>query len=128
MMVTTNIGYVKTAKFDFYSDGAKGNCDSYIPDTVCMCDWKERRERGEYPYCVCEGCRNLYWDIVGAVVDKENKNAKQMDWGCFVWKMTAGEMVAMLSREKYEGSKKLLEIAKKLPQDEDYLPVGIERY
>ena len=119
MLVKTYIGKVKSVSFDY---DIKGNWNGYSPDEICVC--KETRKGTD---CECEawGTSPLYWDIVGEVVNKK-PNTKQTDWGSFVMKMSKADLVEMLSRDKYKKVVNLLNLAKRLPDMEEYLLVALE--
>ena len=118
MMTDTYIGKVKSERFDYDIDG---NWYGYFPEPICFC-----KETCKGPYCECKakGMR-LYWDIVGEVNDKK-PNTKQTDWGCFVMKMNKADLVEMLSRDKYKREVSMLNLAKGLPDTEEYLLVALE--
>jgi len=126
------IGKVKSEKFDF---DAKGDWSGYTPE----------------PLCDLFFCNKLYWDIVSAV-NGQNPKTKQTDWGCFVIKFSKSELISYLDKDKYkksdkpadslkgfdiyafnattpkdvEASKAFLQVAKGLPDNEEYLLVAIE--
>jgi len=116
MLVKTYIGRVKSDEFDY---DIKGNWNGYSPDKICLCMKTE---------CECEvfGTFPLYWDIVGNVIHKK-PNTKQTDWGSFVMKMSKADLIEMLNQETYKGkAEKLLNVAKELPDTEEYLLVALE--
>ena len=118
MITDTYIGKVKSVEFDY---DVAGNWNGYFPEAICIC--KETR-KGDH--CVCKGwCSKLYWDIVGEVLDKK-PNTRQTDWGCFVMKMNKADLVEMLSRDEYKRAVNMLNLAKALPDTEEYLLVALE--
>ena len=112
MVCETYIGRVKDKAFD-YDLAPKKDMTEYTPTVICYCETY---------------ARTLYWDIVGAVMNKQ-PNTKRTDWGCFVWKMDKAKMIELLSQEKYNFIKSdTLSIVKELPDTEDYLLVAKEIY
>ena len=106
MLTEVFIGKVKSEKFDF---DKQGKWSGYYPEII--------ENSSKYD-------SELFWDIIG-----EKPKTKQVDWGCWVLKLNKTDLVAFLSRDKYQDNPSiafLLDIAKGLNDEEDYLLVAFE--
>ena len=86
MYADVYIGLVKSEKFDY---DLPGNNICYIPTRAFP---KLEDEEPKYHW----GERELYWSLWG------HPKGKQVEWGCYVIKMTASEIVDFFQQEKYK--------------------------
>ena len=126
MITFVYIGKVKSDRFNY---DVAGDWNGYSPERLCELQFMHE----------------LYFDIVGDVIDKK-PNTKQTDWGCFVIKMNKADLIRYLGKDKYrrrpecfsylekeayekkssEGIDYLISIAEGLSNDEEYLLVALE--
>jgi hypothetical protein len=104
MVTDIYIAKVKSEEFDY---DLKGNWNGYFPENISELEW----------------CSSLYWDIL-----REEKS-KQVDWGCWVLKLSKKDLTAYLNNEKYAEYKSvvnLIKFAETLDNDVEYLLVARE--
>ena len=114
MFTDVYIGLIKSKDFDY---DIEGDSTGYLP-TPAM----PRPGIDEHKHFVGE--RDLFWDILGS------PDGKQVDWGCYVIKMSLPSMLAFLAKDKHtknEFAHYLAARAKELLDPSgDYLLVAME--
>jgi len=106
MVTEVFIGNVKSAKFDYYE---QENWHGYYPEVITESGYDSE----------------LFWDIIR----EDRQRIKQVDWGCWVLKLSKKDIIKFLSRKKYKENstaQKLIVIANTLEENKDYLLVAFE--